>query len=289
MRADSRASGPYPVAGAAKARPLQGADRGAPRPSWLDPAAGETPSKEDRHAPTVRSCGGYSIVGIDGEDASVFPLRCRRWRCGNCGPRLVRRARKRIQAGLGVGTVRFMTLTSAGGENPEQSLDKLTARWKRISNRIGRGYGPFEYAAAVELQDRGSPHIHVAFRGSYIPFPWLARAAREVGFGRAVDVRRHRSGLAGYLTKSLGPGTSGDLLPSHFRRLRWSRRWSVPAVKRLRRACQAWYVAFASPRRTARSAMARGLRVATLVHGPPERGPSRFPVRWQPLALFRGR
>jgi hypothetical protein len=257
--------------------------------SCLDPAAGKTPSKEDRHARAVRSCGGYSIVGVNGNDAAVYPLRCKRWRCPGCGPRLVRRARDRIRAGITQGPTRFLTLTSPGTESPEQSFDELTERWKRMSLRIGRRFGAFDYVAVIEIQKRGSPHLHVIVRGPFIPLPWLARAAGEVGFGRVVDIRRPRSDLAGYLAKSLGPGTSGDLLPSHFHRVRWSRGWSTAVAKRLRRACQAWYVAFASPARTAASAAARGLRVVAFVHGPLDRLPSRFPVHWQPLALFARR
>lgn len=262
---------------------------GPEAPPFLDPSGGETASKEHRHGQSVRSCGGYSVVGVNGSDAAVYPLRCGRWRCGSCGPRLVRRARDRIRAGLAQGPTRFVTLTSPGTESLEQSFQEFSEHWKRLSLRIGRRFGRIEYAAVVELQDRGSPHLHVLLRGPFIPRPWLAKAARDVGFGRALDIRRPTSDLAGYLTKALGSGTSGDLLPSHFHRVRWSRGWSVPVVKRLRRACHAWYVAFASPRRTAASAMARGLRVVALVHGPPGRWSSHFPVRWQPLALFAAR
>ena len=260
-----------------------------PPRSCLDPSGGETSGKEHRHGRAVSSCGGYSIVGVDGNDAAVYPLRCGRWRCENCGSRLVRRTRDRIRAGLAEWPVRFLTLTSPGTETPEQSFEELTERWKRMSLRIGRRFGRFEYVAVVELQHRGSPHLHVLLRGPFIPRTWLAKSAREVGFGRMIDIRQPKSDLAGYLTKSLGPGTSGDLLPSHLHRVRWSGGWSIPVVKRLRRACQAWYVAFASPRRTAVSAAARGLRVVAVVHGPPDRWSSRFPVRWQPLALFAGR
>jgi hypothetical protein len=277
-------SSPSTVFGAPEA--LECRSRGRP---CLDPSRGETPSKEHRHARTIRSCGGYSVVGTNGLDAGVYPLRCGRWRCGNCGARLVRRARKRILAGLGLGVVRFMTLTSPGSESPEHSLAEFTERWKRLNLRIRRRFGPFEYAAVVELQDRGSPHLHVVFRGPFIPFAWLAKTAADVGFGQMVDIRRPRSTLAGYLTKSLGPGTSGDLLPPHFRRVRWSRGWSAPMATRIRRAWRAWFVAFAGPRRAAASAVVYGYRVVELINGPPDNRSSRFPVRWQPLAAFAAR
>lgn len=37
-------------------------------PPSLDPHCGETTGKEHRHGRTVRSCGGYSVVGVDGHD-----------------------------------------------------------------------------------------------------------------------------------------------------------------------------------------------------------------------------
>jgi hypothetical protein len=182
-----------------------------------------------------------------------------------------------------------MTLTSPGTESPEESLAELTERWKRLSLRIGRRFGRFEYAAIVELQDRGSPHLHLIMRGPFMPFPWLAKAAREVGFGPMVDIRQPKMNLSRYLTKSLGPGTSGDLLPSHFRRVRWSRGWTPPVAKRVRRRWPTWLVAFAGPRRAAASANGLGYRVVELVHGPPDHRSSRYPVRWQTLAAFVGR
>jgi hypothetical protein len=260
--------------------------RGRP---WLDPLGGETPSKEHRHATVALSCGGYSVIGVDGRDAGVYPLRCRRWRCVTCGPWLVRRARKRIQAGLAAGTVRFMTLTSPGDEGEEEALGQLTRRWKRLHLRMGRRFGPIEYVAVVELQHRGSPHMHVLFRGPFVPFLWLAKAASDVGFGTVVDIRRPSSSLAGYLTKSLGPGTTGDLLPRAFRCVRWSRGWSSRIARRIRRAWRGWYVAFADPRRAAASAVEYGYRIVELINGPPDYHRSRFPVHWQALAAFAAR
>jgi hypothetical protein len=258
-------------------------------PPSLDSPGGETPAKEHRHGPAGRSCGGYSIVGVDGPDAVVYPLRCGRWCCAGCGSRLVRRTRDRVRAGLTQGPIRFLTLTSPGIETPEQSLAEFTERWKRLSLRIRRRFGGFEYAAVVELQERGNPHLHVILRGQYIPRRWLAKTAREVGFGPRVDIRQPKTDLSRYLTKSLGPGTSGDLLPSHFRRVRYSRGWSAPFPKRLKRACQGWFVAFATPVRAALSAMSRGYRVVELINGPPGHRSSRLPVFWQPLETFVGR
>jgi hypothetical protein len=257
------------------------------RPSDLDPPGGETPSKELRHAEHRRSCGGLSLVAVDGDWAGIYPFRCHRWRCSDCGARKVDQTRKRIRAGLERGEIWFITLTSPGDETPDVSFDQLSRRWKALHLRLTRRIGHVEYLAVVEVQRRGSPHVHLLVRGPLVPRSWLAKAAVDVGFGRILDIRPSHGGIAGYLTKAIGPNTSGDSLPVHFRRVRWSRGWTLPVVWRAKRVWQAWHVAFAGTARAAVSAVHRGYRIAELIHGPPERRRSVRPVGWWLLASLR--
>jgi hypothetical protein len=254
----------------------------------LDPLHGRSRRKEHRHA-RPRSCGGVSLVGIDGPSAGVYPLRCRRWRCGSCGQRKVDQTRKRIRAGLGLGRTWFLTLTALGDESPTESFDRLSRRWKAFHLRLTRLVGHVEYAAVVELQRRGNAHLRVVIRGPLVSGSWVSRAAVAVGFGQQSDVRRPPPRVAGYLTKAIGPGTSGDALPSHFRRVRWSSGWSLPVRRRARRVWQAWHIAFADTRQTAASAVQRGYRLIELVHGPPDRVGMTSPVRWQSVEVFASR
>jgi hypothetical protein len=182
-----------------------------------------------------------------------------------------------------------LTLTSPGDELPQESLDHLSRRWKALQLRLTRRIGRVEFLAVVELQRRGNPHLHVLLRGPVISRRHLAKAAAEVGFGRIIDVRKPPGGIAGYLTKAIGPNTSGDALPAHFRRVRWSRGWSVPTRWRGKRAWQAWYVALAETGSAAASTADRGYRLVELVHGPPSRRHLASPVRWIPVASFAGR
>jgi hypothetical protein len=253
-------------------------------PAHLDPLRGETPSKELRHARRPVACGGYSLVGVDGPSVGIYPFRCKCWRCSRCGPRKVNQTRRRIQAGLERGESWFATLTSPGDEDPEASLRLLSGRWKAFNLRLTRLLGHVEYVAVVELQKRGSPHIHVLVRGPLISRSWLAKASAAVGFGRIADVRTTSRGIAGYLTKAIGPNTSGDALPTHFRRVRWSRGWSLPLLRRVKRVWEAWYMALAGTGPAAASAVARGFRVVELVHGPPDHWRRARPVRWLPLS-----
>jgi hypothetical protein len=255
----------------------------------LEPLGGRAVRKEHRHGRRAGSCGGLSLVGVDGATAAVYPLRCGCWRCPKCGSRKVKYTRERIRGGLGLGRTRFLTLTSPGQESVVDSLELLARRWKAFHRRLTRRVGHIEYLAVVELQKRGSPHLHVLVRGPLVSGVWVRQAAVAVGFGKQSDIRPAPPGIAGYLTKAIGPNTSGDLLPAHFRRVRWSAGWSLPLPRRFRRAWQAWYIAFAETRRTAASAVQRGYRLVELVHGPPDRYPSTRPVRWQSVAAFAGR
>jgi hypothetical protein len=229
------------------------------------------------------------LVGIDGSSAGVYPLRCRRWRCPSCGSRKVDQTRKRIRAGLGLGGTWFLTLTSPGDESPADSFERLSRRWKAFHLRLTRLVGDVEYAAVVELQRRGNPHLHVLIRGPLVSRSWVGGAALAVGFGEQSDATSMPPGIAGYLTKAIGPGTDGDALPTHFRRVRFSLGWSLPVRRRARRLWQAWHIAFADTRRTAISAVQRGYRLIELVHGPPDRVRMTSPVRWQSVEAFAGR
>ena len=90
----------------------------------------------------------------------------------------------------GPGTYRFFTITSPGREDAETTYRELPRRWKRLHERIARRFGRIEYVTVVEAQKRGAAHLHVVYRGRYIPQPWLSRAAAASGFGPIADIRR---------------------------------------------------------------------------------------------------
>jgi hypothetical protein len=127
-----------------------------------------------------------------------------------------------------LGFVRFATLTSPGGEDPETTYVEFPKRWHRLITPIRRTYGPIEYYAVVERQLRGAAHIHIVYRGPYIPQKWLSRNARECSFGKVADIRKAPRNiaryLAKYLTKELADPKAAP--PRYFRRVRVSQGWS---------------------------------------------------------------
>lgn len=222
------------------------------------------------------SCGAFSLVGLNGAEAGVFPLRCRRWSCPTCGRRKVRAAMARIGAGMKIGPTRFLTLTSPGGESAEESYARFPERWKRMHQRLIRRFGKFEYIAVVEPQPkRGAAHIHIVYRGAFIPQQWLSKAAAESGFGKIADIRRGHRKLAGYLAKYLtkdltsqGGGDRGAAgrsgIPRYFRRVRWSRGWCEWTRRRASRTWTAWFIADVGQVHAASDARGRGYTVVEL-------------------------
>jgi hypothetical protein len=162
-----------------------------------------------------------------------------------------------------VGRVRFVTLTSPGDEDAATSYAELPKRFHRLMARIQRRFGTVEYYAVVEAQRRGAAHIHMVYRGHYIPQPWLSRAARECGFGKVADIRKAPPNIAGYLakylTKDLSNGTSAP--PRYFRRVRVSRGWSDWQAPARERPYTEWWAVDARLDHAVLSAQRRGYLV----------------------------
>ena len=218
-------------------------------------------------------CGGCSAVGVDGGDVGVFPLRCKRWSCPTCGPRKARQTMVRVRRGMSLGTCRFFTITSPGGDDAETTYREFPGRWKRLHQRLERRFGRIEYLGVVEPQPkRGAAHIHVVYRGPFIPQAVLSRLAEASGFGRIVDIRRSNprliTYLAKYLTKQLSSGdrpgaAAASTVPKYFRRVRVSRAWCEWTRQRDVRWPH-WLFTNAGPLMTAISAAQRGYRVVEL-------------------------
>ena len=241
----------------------------------------------------MADCGGFSLVGVAAEACGVYPLPCKRWECHTCGQKKLRATIARIHKGMRLGDCRFLTITSPGGEDAATSYDELPKRWKRLHERIARRFGRIEYVTVVEAQKRGHAHLHVVYRGPFIPQRWLSRAAKASGFGPIADIRRPPRAIARYvakyLTKDLAaanlrlPDGSALGWPKYFRRVRFTPGWCEWARRRPNPRWTTWYVTDAPPASTARSAMSRGYVVAELVlNGWPP------PPPWRPVSWTRG-
>jgi hypothetical protein len=232
-------------------------------------------------------CGGMSLVGVTGTSAEIHALRCKRWVCPTCGPRKVRATIARVRKGMATGgTVRFFTLTSPGTEDGPTSYEELPHRWKVFILRVTRRFGHIEYLAVVEPQRRGAAHLHVVYRGPYIPQRWLSQAAADAGFGPIADIRKAPRTIAPYLAKYLGKELANPnvKLPKYFRRVRWSHGWCDWQRPQREDRPEAWWLVYGLPGETAVSAARRGLRVVAVTgDGWPGALSLRRPLRWQRL------
>lgn len=57
-----------------------------------------------------------------------------------------------------------------------QRIDYLRGRLRVLCQRIRRQFKAFQYLACLELTKRGTPHIHMLTRGTYISQRWLSSA-----------------------------------------------------------------------------------------------------------------
>jgi len=123
-------------------------------------------------------------------------IACGSWDCSWCQWRKRAAARIVLQVGLerafGAGErVRLMTLTDNG--DGAMTVADFYAAWNRLRVRLRRSRkgGPYvtEYAAVLEVQQRGALHLHVIQTGRYIRQRELAEMAVAAGFGRCTDIR----------------------------------------------------------------------------------------------------
>jgi len=107
---------------------------------------------------------------------------------------------------------RFITLTvnPRVGDDPDDRLAKLANAWRNTAKRIKRQWPkkPFAYLAIVEATKAGEPHLHILWRGPFIPQRWLSETMGELLESPIVDIRQIRNQreviryVAKYVTKA---------------------------------------------------------------------------------------
>jgi hypothetical protein len=157
----------------------------------------------------------------------------------------------------------------------------------RLQRRFGRSVR-IEYYAVVERQKRGAAHIHMVYRGPYIPQAWLSRAASECGFGSVADIRKAPPNIARYVAKYLTKELSDPKAapPRYFRRVRVSRGWSDWRPPIREQPFTEWWAVDATVDHAAHSAQRRGYLVVEATNLPETRfHPGRVPRWFRPAEL----
>ncbi len=116
---------------------------------------------------------------------------CRSWNCAHCQP--IRRRQLMAQAASGAPT-RFITLTvnPQTYSSPEERLRALAWAWRNAVKRIRREHPgkDIEYLAIVEATERGEPHLHILYRGPFLPQWQLSKWMADYINAPIVDIRR---------------------------------------------------------------------------------------------------
>jgi hypothetical protein len=123
------------------------------------------------------------------------PLLCGKYKCKYCGPRRVEMWRSLIELAE---PERFITLTGVG-----KTLAEVGRVATTIVQRLRRQGYTFEYCMTFERHKNGKFHIHMLQKGDYIPQRFMSECLRSATHGSSyvVDIRRCKSGTAGYVTK----------------------------------------------------------------------------------------
>jgi len=138
-------------------------------------------------------CTQWSLVKHGKNVSAAKMLYCRSWNCETCQPKRKRQLLARCAAGR---PNRFITLTTARttGTNARDRLRMLARAWRTIVKRLHRlhPFTPIEYLAVVEATKAGEPHLHILYRGPFVPQRRLSQWMAELATAPIVDIRRIR-------------------------------------------------------------------------------------------------
>jgi len=81
--------------------------------------------------------------------------------------------------------VRVMTLTTAAG-----GPNDIHSSFEMLKKRIRRQFGRFEYVAVKEHTKEGLIHLHLVYRGQFIPQTWLSQNWYDVYRARVVWIAK---------------------------------------------------------------------------------------------------
>lgn len=192
-------------------------------------------TKKDTWFTALPVCVG--TVGVHRETGKVHPLRCKRWQCPTCAKLNALTLSIRVVEGINHYQstdvpLSFVTTTAWGRytTSPDLAYSELPVWWGKLHDRLRyrtrRIGAKLEYAAFIEEQSRGVPHLH-----AIITYPLTTTALKKMaiksGFGfsaKSEPVKTHSVGwyIAKYLTKS-GGGMANA--PDGHKRVRFSANW----------------------------------------------------------------
>lgn len=138
----------------------------------------------------------------------ILAISCKQWTCPDCAKALRARWVARVTAAK---PDRWLTLTMVHnpGGNTLREWQRIKSGFYKLVQKIRKRFKTFEYVACYELTLKGQPHVHVLFRGTFIPQRWLSNKAVECGLGSVVYIEaiRDKKETAHYLVKYITKAT----------------------------------------------------------------------------------
>lgn len=173
--------------------------------------------------PSASTIVGYSLAL---KSWVVIQNRCKRWGCSHCGPRKIAHYGRKV---ANAEPNRFVTLTvwTEAYENPRDAYDKTRRSLSKLSVRIRKRIGEWEYFRVLEVTKKGWPHYHLIVRSPYISQAELSSLWADLAQSKIVDIRkiRNKFDTYKYLVKYLGKQFK---IPWTDRRVSWSRNFWRP-------------------------------------------------------------
>jgi len=155
----------------------------------------------------VTICREWSLVKSEPELRQVRCLYCRSWGCDVCQPK---RKSQVIALALSGDPQRFITLTAKPDSirDPIDQRGDLSHAWAVIVKRLKRKHPnlKIEYFVMTEATKAGQPHLHILFRGPWVPQRQLSAWMGELTNSPVVDIRVVKNGkdVANYVAKYIG-------------------------------------------------------------------------------------
>lgn len=144
------------------------------------------------------------IVKLDGQHVVSFPIKCHSWTCPECSRERRRRLIDEAKRGK---PNRFITLTVNPHwfDGPDDRASRLAKAWRLVVAAFRHRWpkGESEYLAVFEATKNGEPHLHIVWRGAFMPQKWLSRQMAKRMGAPVVDIRRVKraADVAEYVTK----------------------------------------------------------------------------------------
>ena len=179
------------------------------------------------------SPGRPYLIGYNAEKKLAVKRQpnCNQWSCPHCAKEkqrewyllTARGAKLYLESGS---TLRFLTLTARPEKTTSATLLSFAAGWPKLSKRIRREAGTWEYVAVAEMHKSGKMHMHVIGTCS-VTSHWLHENAYKCGLGYMAKSIAVGSGnqCGAYVTKYLAKSLTVSAWPANFRRVRRSQGW----------------------------------------------------------------